>query len=488
MTKAYIFFSVHEQLFHRMAERLRERGVDSFSGFAWGKAQASALEHRGIDYDPLVVFTRDLLPKYDDAPPDLAWLQQRERELGISIQRMLSAERHLIAGRTFEQIMRMAEVGLREIAAAYDRIRPDFVFSEDIACFHSYAHFVLARERGIPYWCIGGARLPYRIAVYSAGMQHYERVEAAFAEYRRSGLPGEQRAAAEEYITTFRDRPKRPSGMASRAAAPGMGRADFDILRLAATRYRADREDPTANPPLRAFAQRLRRMARIRAADVLHVFDQPVEGEKFVLYPIHFQPEASTLVQAPMYLDQVALIDDMARSLPIGYRLYVKEHLSNRGRRPLEFYQAIRRIPAVRLLGPDADTWSLIKNASVIAVITGTMGWEGLLFDKPVVSFGDVFYNTVPSVYRAGSTPKDGWYDLFQRALTSHVPDREALLAYIAALQVSSSPGFIANPVSFPEVLLAENVQLLVDGLAAAAGLVPATSRAQSAGPSHQHR
>lgn len=471
-----------------MAVKLRPFGVTEISGFAWSKPQAAALANRGIEYSPLVVFTQDLLPKYGDAPPDLAWLQRREQELGISIQRMISAERHLLAGRSFEQIMRMAEVALREIAAAYDRIRPDFVFSEDISCFHSYVHFVLARERGIPFWCIGGARLPYRVAVYSQGVQHWERVEAAYAEYRQRGLTPAERAPAEEYATAFRDRPNRPSGMAIRAGTPGIGRADLGTLRLAALRYFRDPEDPTATPPLRAMKQRLRRIARIRVADALRLFEQPVAGERYVLYPIHFQPEASTLVQAPMYVDQLALLNDIARSLPVGYRLYVKEHLSNRGRRPIEFYNEIRRIPSVRLLGPDADTWGLIRNASAVTVITGTMGWEGLFFDKPVITFGDVFYNALPSVYRAREIPKDGWYDLFQRALTAHVPDRESLIAYLAAMQAASFPGFIANPVSFPEVILDENVTLLVKALVTASGLDATTSRAPSAVPAHPHR
>jgi hypothetical protein len=487
VTKAYINFSVHEGLFHRMAERLRAFGVTEFAGFAWGKAQQQTLSNVSIKYD-LLVFTQDLLPKHGDAPPDLAWLQQRERELGVSIERMLSAERHLLAGRTWEQIMRMVEVALREIAATYDRVRPDFVFSDDVSCFHSYAHFVLARERGIPFWCIGGARLPYRVAIYSEGLQHWEGVTARYAEYRRRGLTPQERAPAEEYAKAFRDKPNRPSGMAVRAGSPGFGRADLATLRASAMRYWSDPDDPTSMPPWQAIPQRVRRVARIRGAKLLKVFEQPVDGEKYVLYPIHFQPEASTLVQAPMYLDQLALIQDIARSLPIGHRLYVKEHLSNRGRRPLEFYNAIRAIPSVRLLGPDANTWALIQNASAVAVITGTMGWEALFFDKPVITFGDVFYNAVPTVYRAGLVPKDGWYEVFQRAITSHVPDREALITYLAAMQAASFPGFIANPATFPEVILEENIDLLVHGLVTAAGLASATSRAPSAALSHPHR
>ncbi|MGE5184922.1 MAG: hypothetical protein ACM31C_22795 [Acidobacteriota bacterium] len=465
---AYIFFSVHEELFHRVALRLRSRGVDRFCGFVWGTSQADVLRDRGIDYDPLVVFTRDLLPSCDDdTRPDLEWLEQRERELGVSITRMLASERHLLAGRSYEQIQRMAEVALREIAAAYDRARPDFVFSEDVSCFHSYVHFVLARERGIPFWCIGTGRLPNRLGIYSSGFQRLERVEQMYRELVARPLTDDERAEGERYITSFRERPVRPPGMDVRARMPGLERSDVRRFRETVRRFVGDPKDPVAVSPVRAVKQRVQRISRVALAAAARVFDEPRPGEKYVVYPIHFQPEASTLVQAPLYLDQVALLQDIARSLPIGHRLYVKEHVSNRGRRPLAFYEAIRDIPAVRLLSPDTDTWALIRDASAIAVITGTMGWEGLLFDKPVVTFGDVFFNVLPHVYRASEVPKDGWYQLFRRAIFEHRPDRDALLAYIVALHRASHPGVIHNPGTFPHVLQDDNVAHITDALAA---------------------
>lgn len=470
--KAYVYFSVHEELFQRVAERLAPHGVDSFSGFTWSRHQAKAIAGCGVTIDPMVVFTRDLLPGADDGkPPDLAWLEQRERELGISIQRMLSAERHLLQGRTYEQIMRMAEVALREIAAAYDRIRPDFVLADDVSCFHSYVHYVLARERGIPYWRVSSGRLNYRIAVYSEGFQRSEQVEAAYREIRSRGLSDAERQQAEQFVDEFRQRPTRPTGMATRAKQVGIDRADLGTFKTALRLFLGDRDNPTAIPPHRVIRQRLERIVRVRMTTLRGLFEQPVPGERFVLYPIHFQPEASTLVQAPLYLDQVALLEDIAKSLPAGHRLYVKEHLSNRGRRPLSFYEAIRKIPSVRLLGPDANTWELIANASAIAVITGTMGWEGLLFDKPVVAFGDVFYNILPHVYRGDELPKDRWYELFQRAITSHKPDRQALLAYVAALHRGTYPGFLRNPRTFPEVMADENVTNIVNAIVDAVGL-----------------
>jgi hypothetical protein len=472
--RAYVFFSVHEALFQPMAEQLAARGVNAWSGFVWSRHQAKAITGHGIQWDPLLVFTRDLLPSCDDGrEPDLDWLRQRERDLGVSIQRMLAAERHLLAGRTFTQIMRMAEVALREIAAAYDRARPDFVFSEDVSCFHSYVHFVLAQERKIPFWSIGSGRLPNRIAVYASGFQRLERFERLVAEIQSRGLLDAERAAASEYVKTFRDRPVRPPGMGTRARKPRVELSDVRRIADAASKFFGDRDNPTAIGPLRAVRSRLTRIARVAVADAKGVFEPPVPGERFVLFPLHFQPEATTLVQAPLYVDQLALLRDLAASLPVGHRLYVKEHVSSRGRRPLEFYNAIRAIPAARLLGPDEDTWALIRAAAVVAVITGTVGWEALMFEKPVVTFGDIFFNIHPSVYRAANVAKDGWFELFSRATTEHRHDPEAVLIMIAALQQSTYPGFIASPSTFRETLEPSNVALLVDALADTLGLPP---------------
>lgn len=472
--KAYCFFSVYERLFREVAEQLRDYGVRELSGFVWGEQQAKAITGRGVEYQPLVVFTRDLLPQIRDGqPPDIAWLERREREIGVSIQRMLASERHLLAGRAHEQILRMAEVALRTIGAALDEARPDFVFSEDVSCFHSYAHFALARERGIPFWAISTGRLRDRISVYSSGLQRWETLGRMFGEVSARGLTDEESRQAATYVEQFQNRPARPTGMDVRAKHVTVGREDVSKFFEAASRYFGDRHDPTLVPPTTVIKQRLTRIGRVRLANALGVWDRPVDGEKYVLFPLHFQPEATTLVQAPLYVDQLALIQDMAKSLPIDCRLYVKEHVSSRGRRPISYYRALRAIPSVRLLAPDEDTWTLIRNASAVAVITGTVGWEGLLFDKPVVTFGEVFFNQLPHVYRAGAIAKDNWYALFRDAIESHKPDRSALFAMIVALHRASYPGFIANPQTFPQTLEPENIKHLTSALAHAAGLHP---------------
>jgi hypothetical protein len=471
-SRIYTFFSVHERLFLPVHRILRDRyGVESFAGTVWGADQASFLDQGDIRYDPLVIFTRDVLERDEGAVPDIELLQDRERRYGVSIHRMIWSERHLLEGRSYEQVLALTERLFRVVEGAFDRFQPSFIFSEDVGCLNSYVHYAVARGRGIPFWRIGSARMPGLLSVYSGAPQEWNLTKHQLAIIRERGLTQEQRKDATVFVEGFRDRPERPTGMRTRARLPVADKEDVERLLQLGKRYLMDPKNPTLTSPTRALHQRALRLARYGASLSLDYFDRPTPGERYVLFPIHFQPEASTLVQAPYYLDQAALIADISKSLPVGYRLYVKEHVSNRGRRPLAFYEQLRETFGVRLLGPDEDTWSLIRDAAAVAVITGTVGWEALLFGKAVVTFGDVFYNECALTHRAGLVAKNVWHEVFRKAIFDHVHDEEPLLEFVAAIRGSSRPGFLKNPNTFPAVLEPENVERIADALAWGAGL-----------------
>lgn len=469
--RVYTFFSVHERLFQPVHRRLRDRhGVEAFGGTVWGQDQASFLAEGDIDYDPLVVFTRDVLaPKA--AVPDIDFLREREERYGVPIHRMIWSERHLLKGRSYEQMLTLTERIFRVVEDAFERFEPSYLFSEDVGCLTSYVHYAVARGRGIPFWRIGSARIPGLLSVYSGGPQEWNLTKAKLREIRERGLTAREREEAETFVKGFRERPERPTGMRTRARLPVADREDVERLATLSKRYLTDPGNPTLTSPIKALRQRAVRLARNQASQSLDYFDSPIAGERYVLYPIHFQPEASTLVQAPYYLDQASLIEDISKSLPVGYQLYVKEHVSNRGRRPLAFYKRLRDTFGVRLLGPDEDTWTLIRDAAAVAVITGTVGWEGLLFGKPVVTFGDVFYNECTLTHRAALRAKDGWHEMFREAIFEHEHDEEQLLEFVAAIRESSQPGFLKNPNTFPAVMDPENVERIADALAWGVGM-----------------
>ncbi|MGB8329374.1 MAG: hypothetical protein WCE62_04540 [Polyangiales bacterium] len=471
-SRIYTFFSVHERLFLPVHRVLRDRyGVEAFAGTVWGQDQATFLAEGGIDYDPLLIFTRDVLDEASSAVPDLAFLRDRENRYGVPMHRMIWSERHLLEGRSYEQVLSLTERLFRVVEDAFERFEPSFLFSEDVGCLTSYVHYAVARGRGIPFWRIGSARMPGLLSVYSGAPQEWNLTKDALALIRKHGLTAEQRTEAHAFVRGFRDRPEQPTGMRTRARLPIADKEDVERLLQLGKRYMIDSRNPTLISPMRALRQRALRLSRNRISRSFDYFDRPVTGERYVLYPVHFQPEASTLVQAPYYLDQAALIADISKSLPVGCQLYVKEHVSNRGRRPLDFYRQVRETFGVRLLGPDENTWTLIRDAAAVAVITGTVGWEALLFGKAVVTFGDVFYNECTLTHRAGLLPKDRWHEIFHAAVTEHQHDEERLLEFVAAIRASSRPGFLKNPNTFPAVLEPDNVERIADALAWGAGL-----------------
>ena len=46
------------------------------------------------------------------------------------------------------------------------------------------------------------------------------------------------------------------------------------------------------------------------------------------------------------------------------------------------------------------DSKDLIIKSEFIFTITGTVGWEGILLNKPVIVFGKVFYEHFPGVIK----------------------------------------------------------------------------------------
>src|SRR5690606_3825451 len=92
----------------------------------------------------------------------------------------------------------------------------------------------------------------------------------------------------------------------------------------------------------------------------------------FVYFPLHVDPEASTMVLAPDHTDQLAVIESLAKRLPFGMSLVVKERVRMLGRRPRGFYETIRRFPSVSLASPLESTFQLIQRSTFVAAITGT--------------------------------------------------------------------------------------------------------------------
>ncbi len=120
----------------------------------------------------------------------------------------------------------------------------------------------------------------------------------------------------------------------------------------------------------------------------------------YVFLPLHVEPEASLAVLSPEFNTQLGMIDLIAKALPAGVTLVVKEHRAAIGRRPEGFYDWLQNIPAVVLAPLEASGPTLARNSRVTVTITGTAGFEAAVAGVPVITFGEHnFYNCLPHVH-----------------------------------------------------------------------------------------
>ena len=60
----------------------------------------------------------------------------------------------------------------------------------------------------------------------------------------------------------------------------------------------------------------------------------------------------------------------------------------------MNFYRSLKDYPNIKFISPWISSHKLIKNSEGVIVLTGTVGWEAILYSKPVFVLGKVFYNS----------------------------------------------------------------------------------------------
>ena len=143
--------------------------------------------------------------------------------------------------------------------------------------------------------------------------------------------------------------------------------------------------------------------------------------EPFVYFPLSVDMERNLLINTPFYTNQIETIRIIAKSLPINYRLIVKENPGQELRewRSSSYYKKILMIPNVTLIHPSIRGRDLVKNASLVISSTGSSALEASFFRTPSIILGDVFYSFLPSVHKI--TKLEDFPSLIKTALKTKI-------------------------------------------------------------------
>jgi len=125
-----------------------------------------------------------------------------------------------------------------------------------------------------------------------------------------------------------------------------------------------------------------------------------VKDAKFFYYALVSEPEARILANSPFFTNQLTLIENMAKSIPIDFVLYVKEHPVQKLKswRPISYYKKIMDIPNVRLVHPSVSNRDLIEKSQGVIAISGGTAFEAIFYKKPVILLADEYYDVLSMV------------------------------------------------------------------------------------------
>jgi len=117
---------------------------------------------------------------------------------------------------------------------------------------------------------------------------------------------------------------------------------------------------------------------------------------EYAYYPLHVEPEIALSLFGREYLNQIELIRNIAKSIPLTWKLVVKDHPAGVGRRNIKYYKKLLEIPNVVLVDHLIDSTSVVEKSKIIFTVSGFSGFEAVFKRKPVVTFGKTFYDVLP--------------------------------------------------------------------------------------------
>lgn len=313
-------------------------------------------------------------------------------------------------------------IGYAEIPGLLERffervfanVQPCAVLYEQVSNAFAIAAYKQTLRAGVPFCSLCPSRISGRIEVSTTGaFRDFIHVGQIYRDADKGTISQEAFEIAVAYIRNIDQQipdymqPHNLGGMIGEMSISRkyLRREKLQHV-LRSWRYRTRHREDCAlafqhGDPVKLSVAFLKRAIRrkLRARFVMRYYHGVVpEGEQYLLYPLHFHPEASTSVLAQDFIDELSVIKAIAFRLPSDMKLYVKEHPSAVALQPSDFYRQLDELPNVRLLAAGMPAKELARRSRGVICLTSTLGFEAAVLNKPVITFGDVLYGYFPNV------------------------------------------------------------------------------------------
>jgi len=450
---------------HQLAILLRQRSeAIEFCGYVYLRTSFDFLKtQKDIPYTSLIL-DEDIHNEYLSEKIDPPYLDYLEKEYGLpNLWPYITLDRVVMFNQlvreypydtpkySHEEMIRILQVKARAIIRFLEAEKPEVIVFPNIGGIGALLLYTVAKKKGIKTFIIQPASTQMRYLL----SETWERFTGTEELLRKKAISEESLKEARNFLSAFRAKPSTYHRAVTEASKASDRRHQLQFLyphkawesflwflRLTVNYIRKQRDYSDIHPWY-YLLDRIKRKAR-NLVGTEDLYDAYTPEEDFAFFPLHIDPEIATMLHAPFYTNQTNLMRQIARSLPLHYKLYVKEHPLMVGYRPRSFYKELKKIPNVKLIHHLVSGVEIVSKAKLITVITSSAGWEGALLKKPVISFGEYFYNTLSSVKKCTELERLPYQ--VKEQLTNSQHDEDELLALLASIfqeSVAMDLGFI---------------------------------------------
>jgi hypothetical protein len=171
----------------------------------------------------------------------------------------------------------------------------------------------------------------------------------------------------------------------------------------------------------------------------------------YIVCALSYQPEKTTSPMGGHFVNQKLMIKMLRSVMPSEWRLYVKDHISQfswytdfgEQHRSNEFYDDIRSLPNTDLVPLFYDTFLLIDNCKAVATITGSIGFEAIVRNKPVLTFGHPWYKFCEGVFYTSEI--EHLKNAIELIESGYVPNKINIDLFIQTIQECTFRGVVGG-------------------------------------------
>ncbi|WP_373032499.1 hypothetical protein [Sulfurovum sp.] len=188
------------------------------------------------------------------------------------------------------------------------------------------------------------------------------------------------------------------------------------------------------------------------------------DSKKILLYPFQLQPEANLDVWGNAHRDQVKLVQEMANVIPKDWVIVVKTNPKSKYEMSEELISLIGEQDNIIALDRNVPMSDIFNLSNIVVTVTGTIAIECVLANKPLGLLGVSMVNestgclnmlNAQEVVELITTLENG---------TFINANQEAKRNIIHRMMTTSYPGLISDPVSNPNCVNEDNLNLVCEG------------------------